>query len=206
MVQDAEILEIRPPTTLQSFFCKPPRLWSFGEQTLLENKLIGVISARQIDSDLALKSSQLLKQLTSLQEVSFIGGWHSPLEEEALRVLSADLARIVVCVSKSLRRFVPSAPLENGIADHRALLLSHCSPKAKRISREASLRRNELVAGLALALLVLSGPEGTASFKLSKLALERGKTVLTLEHRMNEKLLASGGLPATLESVRTTLG
>lgn len=206
MVQEHEILEIRPPTSLSSFFDgRRPKLWCSGEPALLTGKLLGIISARQIDSDLALKSSQLLKQLGFLKEVSFVSGWHSPLEEEALRVLLAQGASIVFCISKSLDRFIPPMEVGSRVSQGDALLLTHCSPKAKRISRDASIRRNELVIGLAAALLVLSAPEGSASLKLAKSVLRQGKPVLTPEHRMNKELLATGALPATLESIQTIL-
>src|SRR6266545_3507097 len=104
MVTSQEILEINPRTGLKSFFHgKPPKLWGLGNPAILDCRLLGIISARQIDSDLALKSSQLLKQLASLKEVSFVGGWHSPLEAEALRILSAQPVPIVFCVPKSLK-------------------------------------------------------------------------------------------------------
>jgi predicted Rossmann fold nucleotide-binding protein DprA/Smf involved in DNA uptake len=171
----------------------------------LTGKLLGIISARQIDPDLALKSSQLLKQLESLKEVAFIGGWHSPLEAEALRIILAQAAPIVFCISKSLSRFVPPIEFENRVSKAQWLLLTHCSPKAKRISRDASLRRNQLVVGLSVALLVLSAPEGSASLKLARSALRQGKPVVTPEHRMNKELLASGALPAVLENIQTAL-
>lgn len=206
MVTSQEILEINPPPALKLFFQgKPPKLWGLGDPAILKRRLLGIISARQIDSDLALRSSQLLKQLASLKEVAFIGGWHSPLEEEALRILSANSVRIVFCVSKALHRFAPSLQAKNEINDGRLLLLTHCSPKAKRISRDASLRRNQLVVGLAAALLVLSAPEGSASLKLARSALRQRKSVHTLEHRLNKELLAAGALPATLEKFEEAL-
>jgi predicted Rossmann fold nucleotide-binding protein DprA/Smf involved in DNA uptake len=206
MAEGHEILEVEPPTRLQSFFTrKPPKLWCLGEPAILNRRLLGIISARQIDSDLALKSSQLLKQLGFLKEVSFVSGWHSPLEEEALRVLLAQGASIVFCISKSLNRFIPPMEVGSRVSQGDVLLLTHCSPKAKRISRDASIRRNELVIGLAAALLVLSAPEGSASLKLAKSALRQGKPVLTPEHRMNKELLATRALPATLENIQTTL-
>ena len=199
-------MEIRPPTGLQSFFDgKTPKLWGLGEPAILERKLLGIISARQIDSDLALKSSQLLKQLASLKEVSFISGWHSPLEEEALNILLPQGASIVFCVPRSLNRFVPSAGVKDRVSQGEALLLTHCSPKVKRISRDASLRRNELVVVLAVSLLVLSAPQGSASLKLANSALRQGKPVHTLEHRLNKDLLVSGALAATLEKIDEAL-
>ena len=206
MVESSDVSEIKPPASLNSFFDgKPPKLWCSGEPALLTRKLLGIISARQIDSDLALKSSQLLKQLASLQETSFIGGWHSPLEKEALRILLVSRAPIVFCVPKSLNRYIPSVEITDRLNQRQALLLTHCSAKAKRISRDASLRRNQLVVGLAEALLVLSAPEGSASMKLAKSASSQGKPVLTPEHPLNMELLATGVLTATLENIQRAL-
>jgi hypothetical protein len=135
-VQAHEILEIEPPTNLNSFFGgKPPKLWCSGEPAILTGKLLGILSARQIDHDLALKSSQLLKQVASLKSISFIGGWHSPLEEEALRILLASQAPIVFCVPKSLNQFTPSVEVNNRVHQGQGLLLTHCSAKANQPGR-----------------------------------------------------------------------
>jgi len=201
-----DILEVTPPTGVEPFFRgKPPKLWGVGDSAILNYVLLGIISARQIDSDLALKTSRLLKQLVSLKDVVFVSGWHSPLEKEALRILLAQEATIVLCASKSLDRFVPSIGVESRVTDGKALLLTHCSTKAKRITRNASIRRNELIVELAKALLVLSAPGGSASLNLAKSALRRGKLVLTPAHPMNKQLLVNGALPATLDNLQTAL-
>jgi predicted Rossmann fold nucleotide-binding protein DprA/Smf involved in DNA uptake len=206
MVEDSQILEISPPIGLGSFFNgKPPKLWCSGEQRILSGTLLGIISAREADADLATKSAELLEQLASLKDISFIGGWHSPPEKEALRIVSGNSAQIVFCVAKSLQRFIPPPEIENRLSQGQALLLTHCSPKAKRISREASLRRNQVVMGLASALLILSAPDGSSSLELAKAALHYGKTVLAPEHRLNEKLLESGALPAGLKNTQRAL-
>jgi DNA processing protein len=206
VIRGSEVCEIRAPSNLTAFFRgKPPSLWCRGDLTILNHPLLGIISARHIDSDLALESSQLLKQLVFMKDVSFVGGWHSPLEEEALRVLLAHEASIVVCVSKGLDRFIPSIEVGSRVSQGQALLLTHCSPKAKRITRDASVRRNELVVQLSTVLLVLSAPEGSASLNLAISALRQGKTVLTLEHRLNKDLLTAGAVPARLETIKEAL-
>jgi predicted Rossmann fold nucleotide-binding protein DprA/Smf involved in DNA uptake len=206
MMNTWEISEFTPPMGGETFFGrKTKKLWGVGDPAVLKHPLLGIISARQIDSDLASKTAQLLKQLASLKDVAFVSGWHSPLEEEALRILLAQEATIVLCVAKSLDRFVPSMGVESRVTDGKALLLTHCSTKAKRITRNASMRRNELIVELAKALLVLSAPEGSASLSLAKSALRRGKLVVTPEHPMNKELLASGALPATLDNLQTAL-
>jgi predicted Rossmann fold nucleotide-binding protein DprA/Smf involved in DNA uptake len=206
MAQRYEISEIRPPARLKSFFNgKPPKLWCLGDPAILSHRLLAIISSRQIDSDLALKSSQLLKQLTCLKEVAFIGGWHSPLEAEAFRILLDQPAPIVLCLPKSLNQFIAPMEVANRISLGQALLLTHCSPKAKRISRDASLRRNQLVVELAMALLVLSAPQGSASFRVAKSALQQNKPVLSPDHRINNGLLESGALHATLDNLQRVL-
>jgi predicted Rossmann fold nucleotide-binding protein DprA/Smf involved in DNA uptake len=206
MMNSWEIVEVIPPASVELFFHgKPPKLWGVGDAALLNHPLLGILSARQIDSDLTLKTSQLLKQLVSLKNVAFVSGWHSPLEEEALRILLEQEATIVLCVAKSLDRFIPSRGVESRVTDGKALLLTHCSTKAKRITRNASMRRNELIVDLAKSLLVLAAPEGSASLSLATAALRRGKLVLTPEHPMNKQLLASGALPATLDNLQTAL-
>lgn len=190
-----------PPAELESTFGKGvPRLWYCGEISLLKTQLLGVVSARKIEPDLALKTAELLEQLTSIG-LTFIGGWHSPLEEEALRVLLRARARIVCCVAKSLERLVPSEDICSIVTEGRGLLLTHCSPRARRISRDASLRRNEVFLNLAKALLVLSAPPRSASLKLAEVAVKLSKPVFAVEHRINEELLTSGAAPATFENI-----
>jgi len=190
------------PSALRSYFDnRPPKLWYKGEPSILAGKVLGILSARKIEPDLALKTSELLRQLGPLG-ATFISGWHSPLEEEALRILLSRSAHIIFCLAKSLNKFSPEVAVENLVSQGRGLLLTHCSPNAKRISRDASLRRNQLVIGLSKGLLVLSGPQGSASFKLARLALNSGKTVFAVQHPMNRSLLALGALPASGETIQ----
>lgn len=190
------------PAELSSFFDKePPRLWYAGDPSIMRGTPLGIISARKIEPDLALKSSKLLHQL-AFQERTFISGWHSPLEEEALRILMGGNSRIIFCLSKSLNRFDCSTEIDDLVNTGRALLLTHCSPRARRISRDASLRRNQLVAALATGLLVLSAPTGSASFKLANVAISLGKPVFTPQHRINDGLLACGASAAAVENIQ----
>jgi predicted Rossmann fold nucleotide-binding protein DprA/Smf involved in DNA uptake len=190
------------PSGLRPFFDNsPPKLWYTGDLSLLKGKILGILSARKMEPDLALKTSELLRQLGSL-DATFISGWHSPLEEEVLRILLSRSLRVIFCLAKSLDKFVCSAEVENLLGQGRGLLLTHCSTKAKRLSRDASLRRNLLVLGLSKGLLVLSAPEGSASFKLAHKAVKLGRPVFTPQHRINDSLLASGALPATVENIQ----
>ncbi|MFQ5853947.1 MAG: DNA-processing protein DprA [Candidatus Binatia bacterium] len=202
-----EILQDSPlyPAGLDPFFeIRPPKLWCVGEPQILNGDLLGIISSRKIAPELALKTAKILRQLASLGE-AFISGWHSPLEEVALNILLPQQVRIIFCLAKSLDKFTPSPEIRMLMDQGRALLLTHCSHKAKRISREASLRRNLLVAGAAKVVLSLSAPEGSASYRLARLALNLGRPVFAPRHHINEGLLACGALPATMENIERVL-
>jgi len=198
-----DILEIRPPAGMDSFFTrKPGKLWCVGDPGILNRKLLGIVSARQIDPELALRTADLLRRLASLEKLTFISGWHSPLEEEVLRILLVEPVRIIFCLAKALRRFVPSPEIKAQMGEGQLLLLTHCSPRAKRISRDASLRRNLLVATMSKGLLVLAAPPGSRSLRLAQNAIDVGCPVFTLQNRINDRLLSSGALPATVKNIQ----
>jgi len=206
MITHLEVFEISTPGDLAGFFRgKRPQLWGVGNCEILTRPLLGIVSARQINHDLAIKSDELMKQLAILRQVAFISGWHSQLEKQSLRLLLSHKASLVLCLAKALDRFKASGEVGERVGAGKALLLTHCSPRAKRISRDASVRRNELVIGLAAAVLVLSAPEGSASLNLARAALDAQKPVFTLDHHLNRKLLASSGSVATFESICAAL-
>jgi len=193
-----------PPQAMSFFDRRPSRLWYRGNLSLLNGALVGIVAAREIEPELTLRTSVFLEQLNVLK-VGFVGGWHSPLEEDCLGILLRQEQRIVICLAKSLNRYQPSQDIEALLNQERALVLSHCTPNAKRISRNASIKRNQLVAGLANALPVLAAPEGSGTFKLAQSVIEQNKPVFALEHPINESILACGALPASLERIQQTL-
>jgi predicted Rossmann fold nucleotide-binding protein DprA/Smf involved in DNA uptake len=193
-----------PERVVPFFGRKPSRLWYLGNTFLLSQPLVGIVSARAVDSNLSLSSAALLTQLARLQ-ATFIGGWHSPLETESLRILLSQAPRTIICLAKSVNRFAFLQELKTLLNQDRLLLLTHCSPRAKRISRDAAIRRNHLVAGLAQVVLVLVAPEGSTTFKLARSAINLRKPVFAIEHPINENLLAFGALPATFEGIRKAL-
>lgn len=206
MIQASDISQIVLPARVNLFSKGQPRaLWAVGNGQILRRPLLALISARQIEGDLAAISLQLIQKLAGSKNINFISGWHSQLERECLRIVLTGQASCVFCTSKALDRFKPSAELKELVAQNKVLLLSHCTPNAKRISRGASIRRNELVIELAAVLLVLSAPEGSESLNLARAALDAAKPVFTLDHHMNRKLLDCNASVASFDSIFAAL-
>jgi hypothetical protein len=76
-----------------------------------------------------------------------ISGFHSPVEQECLRILLRGTPPIILCPARSLPQRLPEdwrAPL----ADGRLLILSAFTVAEKRVTTELATRRNALVAAL----------------------------------------------------------
>lgn len=78
-----------------------------------------------------------------------ISGFHSPVEQECLRILLAGTQPIIICPARSLEGMRIPAPWRDGIAQGRILLLSPFPATARRQTAALCRLRNELAAALA---------------------------------------------------------
>ncbi len=77
-----------------------------------------------------------------------ISGFHSPVEQECLRILLRGTPPIILCPARALPTRIPAA-WQTPLADGRLLILSGFTAAAKRVTTQLATRRNALVAALA---------------------------------------------------------
>ena len=77
-----------------------------------------------------------------------ISGFHSPVEQECLRILLRGTPPLILCPARSLPTRIP-AEWQTPLADGRLLILSGFTAAEKRVTTELATRRNALVAALA---------------------------------------------------------
>ncbi len=77
-----------------------------------------------------------------------ISGFHSPVEQECLRILLRGTPPIILCPARALPQRIP-AEWQTPLADGRLLILSGFTTTEKRVTTELATRRNALVAALA---------------------------------------------------------
>ena len=77
-----------------------------------------------------------------------ISGFHSPVEQECLRILLRGTQPIIICPARSLPKRIP-AEWRPALAAGRLLILSGFAATEKRVTTELATRRNALVAALA---------------------------------------------------------
>jgi predicted Rossmann fold nucleotide-binding protein DprA/Smf involved in DNA uptake len=77
-----------------------------------------------------------------------ISGFHSPVEQECLRILLRGTPPIILCPARALPQRIP-AEWQKPLAERRLLILSGFTAVEKRPTIEIAARRNLLVAALA---------------------------------------------------------
>jgi predicted Rossmann fold nucleotide-binding protein DprA/Smf involved in DNA uptake len=78
-----------------------------------------------------------------------ISGFHSPVEQECLRILFRGPQPIIICPARSIENMRISSEWKAAFEAGRLLLLSPFKPEDRRPTKELAARRNELVAALA---------------------------------------------------------
>lgn len=183
------------------------RLWYVGDPALLRGSRLSIVSGRGVEASLARESIRLVRALSVLGSPinRVVGGWHAPLEREAFQIFTAQRAKVIFCLSKGLAHVKLTDHQQRLLRGDRVLLLTHCTSRARRMTRAASLRRNKIVLALGRALLILGASPGSAAFDLATLALGMGKPVFALHHEVHEKLFLAGATRATVENIASVL-
>lgn len=192
---DAQRLEITDPRyparllTLES----PPALTAIGSLELLQApSWLAVFCSSRCPGTLIIAAQDVAQQLVQ-RGTAVIGGFHSPVEREMLRVLLRGTQPIIIVPARGLMPYrVPpeyNAALEGG----RLLLLSPFPDAVARSSTRVALQRNLFVSDFADSALVIHASDGSATEKLARDTISK-KTVWTLPDDANAGLLELGAL------------
>lgn len=112
-----------------------------GNLQILHSKPTALFCSVKCPGDLILKAYDLARAWRDVG-VAVIGGFHSPMEQECLKILLRGRQPVVVCPARSLQGMrVPAAyrlPIEQG----RLLIISPFSDRKPRATQETAQRRN----------------------------------------------------------------
>ncbi len=130
----------------------PERIYALGNLGVLDDPLLGLLCSVKCPGKVILQTYDLMCSLRDAG-VTVISGFHSPMEQECLRLLLRGAQPIVICPARSIWRRIPSelrTPLNAG----RLLILSPFEDKHHRITAENAQYRNRFVAALADRILI----------------------------------------------------
>ena len=170
--------------------CRASKLHGFGNQQILRQKWIGFFCSVRCPGNLILNSYDLARRWQA-EDQPVIGGFHSPVEKEVLRILLRSEAPVCIVLARSLPKRIPKEFLQP-IEDGRLLLVSPFDSKTKRASTETAARRNQVVASLADQIFVAYAAVGSKTEALCRDIASAGKPCMTFDDPRTANLKSAG--------------
>jgi predicted Rossmann fold nucleotide-binding protein DprA/Smf involved in DNA uptake len=181
-----------PPQLAQYLGDKTPsRIASIGNLEILNNNPLALICSVKCPGNIILKTYDLAKKLREAS-VPVIGGFHSPMEQECLRILLRGTQPILVCPARGLQGMRLPAEHKRALERGCLLYLSPFPNKFRRPTVDTALIRNRFVAALAERILVPYAAPDSKTFELCRLLISWKKPIYTLPNEKNAALLNLG--------------
>ena len=161
-----------------------------GNWEIMQRPKLALFLSRRCPGRLILKTYDLAQQWRDAG-VTVIGGFHSPMERECLRILLNSPHPVIVCPARGLpRRLAPEwrRPLDEG----RLLLLAPFPEVVRRADEDTARQRNRFVAYAA---------PGSNTESFGREIAGWGKRLSTFDGAANQNLLALGARPWTEDTL-----
>jgi predicted Rossmann fold nucleotide-binding protein DprA/Smf involved in DNA uptake len=166
-----------------------------GNAAILDRPMVALLCSEKCPGKLILDTYDLAK-LFRKQGVTVISGFHSPMEEECLRILLRSPHPVVWCLARGIFKSIPAsrAYCRPAIDEGRLLIISPFKASLIRATQKTAMRRNRVIADLAAAVVVAHADPDSDS-KVGALTcdlLAAGKPVYTFGHPANAAILDRG--------------
>jgi predicted Rossmann fold nucleotide-binding protein DprA/Smf involved in DNA uptake len=172
----------------------PKIIAALGNPTILQSKILALFCSVRCPGHLILKAHDLAQKLKQA-DMTVIGGFHSPVERECLRILLRGPQSVIVCPARSLAGMRLRAEYKKPIEEGRLLLLSPFKERHRRNTAETAMERNRFVAALADTIFVAHASPNSKMEKFCHEVLKLGKPLYTFESEANRSLINIGVKP-----------
>ncbi len=126
----------------------PGQLWLIGNPALLAARKTALFCSARCPGDALLRAHDTAARLRDQGE-TVIGGFHSPVEQDCLRILLRGPQPLILCPARALDGMRLPSAWQTALNTGRLLLLSPFEKAPRRVTADSAHRRNELVAALA---------------------------------------------------------
>ena len=189
-VQRLKAIDLRYPAQLHNLE-SPPTLTAIGLLEVLQQKSwLAVFCSSRCPGSLIIQAQDVAHELVK-QNTAVIGGFHSTVEREILRVLLRGKNPVIVVPARGLTPYRIPPEFQSALESGRLLLLSPFSDDVTRSSENLAWKRNLFVSDFANSALVIHASAGSATEKLVRQTIQK-KTVFTLPDETNTPLFEMG--------------
>ena len=130
-----------------------------GNIELINQLLLAVFSSAKCPGNLILKAHDYAKEIRG-SETGIISGFHAPAEQEVLEVLLKGICPIIVVLGRRLKSARIPMAWKAEIEQGRMLVISPFKEYQSYVTKEMSLKRNDLAARIAGRVLIIHASEG----------------------------------------------
>ncbi len=178
----------------------PAALTALGQVDLLKAWKLAFFCSVKCPGSLILRTYDLAQELAKT-DLTMMGGFHSPVEQECLTVLMRSSSPLIVCPARDIATMRIPAQYKKPLADGRLLLVSPFTKTERRATAQMALYRNQFVAALAEQIFVTYAEPAGKTELFCRQILEWQKPLYTFDCEANRNLIAMGAKPAS-ESYR----
>lgn len=172
----------------------PTRICTIGNLDILKSKSVALICSVKCLGNIIVQTYDLAQRLRDAG-VPVIGGFHSPMEQESLRILLRGKQPVIVCPARGLHGMRIPSEHKQALEEGRLLYLSPFSEKLRRPILDAAQFRNRFVAALAERIIVPHASPNSKTLELCQLLISWGKPLTTLPNKASGALLKLGARP-----------
>ncbi|HBA84211.1 MAG TPA: DNA-binding protein [Verrucomicrobia bacterium] len=165
-------------------------LQKIGSESIQDLPSTAFFCSIRCPGNLILKAYDLAQRWRA-ENQPVIGGFHSPVEREVLKVLLRSQTPVCMVLARNLPKRIPvefRQPLDEG----RLLLLSPFDSKTKRATQETSAHRNQVVAQWATKIVVAYAALGSKTEAFCRHAVKLGKPCFTFDDPRTANLADMG--------------
>ncbi len=176
----------------------PSAIWACGNTDLLaEEGRLAIFCSVKCPGSLILKTYEYVRSLRD-KGITAVGGFHSPVEQECLRLLLRGSSPVIVCPARSIQRMRLRSEWKGPLADGGMLIVSPFADGQDRMTSRLAEQRNLFAAAIAGKMFIAYGSEGGKTETFCRRVVSWGKPLLTFDHPENANLLTLGATPADL--------
>ncbi|MDP4009480.1 MAG: DNA-processing protein DprA [Candidatus Shapirobacteria bacterium] len=204
MLQTVEIgiKDKRFPELLREIPDCPGKLFCLGNIELLkENKKIAVVGSRQMSWYGQSMMRNLVPELVRNNWV-IVSGMALGIDAEAHKICLENKGKTIAVLASGVNIISPKSNeyIYQNILKNGGLIVSEYKDNTL-IQNVNFLRRNRIISGMSLGVLVVEGSQRSGSLVTAKMALEQGREVMAVPGRISDEnsftpnfLIKNGGL------------
>lgn len=174
----------------------PESIAAFGNLEVLKQPKSAIFCSSACPDDLSGRTYDLFRSLAEV-EVTFIGGFQSPVEQSCLHSFLSGTRPVIICPARSLTKMRVRPEFKEALERGSLLFMSIFRGNRHRGDIQMALKRNRFVALVADRIFVPYAAPSSKTEQLCREIISWGKSVDTFDHSANNNLIALGARPLT---------